>query len=88
MAVLSVESMKLIFLISISAEKIKYPADTSDVNDKIKPEASFFTPDPIPISKIKNTGNDSFSPITIMQKKLIAIPILIMDKTVFDMSCT
>lgn len=85
---LSAESMKLIFLKFISAEKIKYPAETSDANDKIKPEASVFTPDPIPISKIKNTGNDSFSPTTIMQKKLMAVIILIMDKTVFDMSCT
>ncbi len=88
MAVLSVESMKLIFLIFISGEKIKYPADTSDANDKIKPEGSPFTPDPTPISKIKNTGNDSFSPTTIIQKKLMAVSILIMDKTVFDMSCT
>ena len=80
--------MKLTFLISISAENIKYPADTSDANDKIKPEGSPFTPDPIPISKIKNIGKDSFSPTTRIQKKLIAVPILIMDKSVFDMSCT
>ena len=80
--------MKLIFLISISAEKIKYPADNSDANDKIKPEGSPVTTDPIPISKIKNIGNANFSPTTRIQKKLIAVITLIMDKSVFDMGCT
>ena len=55
-AMLVPDHIKLIFLLFLRAENIKYPVDTRPKSEKINPVASPDAIDPNPRSKIKNIG--------------------------------